>query len=315
VSGGFYDAAVTQVTGGTLDLSAASGVSFGTSVSVSGSGVLNLGSLFVEANVLSLGGAGGGGMVLSNGIVVVNGLAVLGSGVLSGAGTTVLDDGGAISRALQLDGGLTLQNSGALDWTGGSIALGSGDASAATQAGVLNNVKSGVFDIETNGTISGPESGEVFNEGTILADGFGITEVDPVVDNTGTVIVSSGTLTLEQTVGGAGAFVLHGAATLDLVDGAGSGSTMQFLYPGGTLETQALGSFAPTISGFAAGDVIDAAEVMYAQGTSTVGFNAGTLTVTDGAQSATFSLSGSYAANSFQIIGSDGHGGTEVGYW
>ena len=60
VTGGFYDAAVTQVTGGTLDLSAASGVSFGTSVAVSGSGVLGLGTLFVEANVLAWAPAGGG---------------------------------------------------------------------------------------------------------------------------------------------------------------------------------------------------------------------------------------------------------------
>jgi hypothetical protein len=36
--------------------------------------------------------------------------------------------------------------------------------------------------------------------------------------------------------------------------------------------------------------------------------------VSEGAQSTSFSLSGSYATNGFQIIGSDGHGGTEVGY-
>jgi hypothetical protein len=313
IAGGFYDAAVTAVTGGTLDLSAASGASFGTSMAVSGSGVLNLGKLFAEANVLSVGGAAGGGLLLSNGILVVNGPALLGSGVLSGSGTAVLEDGGSIGGALQLDGGLTLQNAGTLDWTGGSIALGSGDAAAATQAGVLNNVTGGVFEIETNGTISSPGSGVVFNAGTVLAQGFGMTRVDAGVDNTGSVIVSSGTLTFEQLVAGSGAFALDGTATLDLVDGAASGSTMQFLYPGGTLETQVLGTFASTISGFASGDVIDAASVAFITGTTTVGFNAGTLTVSEGASSAVFTLSGSYAADGFQIE-SDLHGGTGITY-
>lgn len=65
---------------------------------------------------------------------------------------------------------------------------------------------------------------------------------------------------------------------------------------------------------FAAGDVIDAGSVGFVTGTATVGFNAGTLTVSEGTQGASFNLSGGYAANGFQIIGSDGHGGSEVGY-
>jgi hypothetical protein len=277
---------------------------------VSGAGVLNLGTLFTEANALSL-GVPGGGMLLSNGIVVVNGPASLGSAVLSGSGTTVLEDGGSLNGALQLDGGLTLQNSGTLVWSGGSIALGSGSVGG-TQAGVLNNVSGAVLEIETNGTISAQGSGTVFNAGTLAkVGGLGVAVVNAGVSNSGTIAVSSGTLSFGQAVGGAGVFVLNGAATLDLVGGAGSGSTMQFLHPGGTLETQALGSFASTISGFAAGDVIDAASVGFNAGTTTVGFNNGTLTVANGANAAAFTLSGSYSAGGFQI-GSDGHGGTGV---
>ena len=51
----------------------------------------------------------------------------------------------------------------------------------------------------------------------------------------------------------------------------------------------------------------------FVTGTTTVGFTGGTLTVADGAQSAAFILSGSYAAGSFHIA-SDGHGGTAVTY-
>jgi uncharacterized repeat protein (TIGR03803 family) len=305
VTGGFYDAAVTVVTGGELDLAAASGAAFGTSVAVSGSGVLGLGSLFVDVNVLD---AGSGGQVDSNGIVVVNGPAVLASTVLSGSGTMVLEGGGSIGGALLLNSGLTLQNSGTLDWTGGSITLGSGTAAA---AGVLHNAGGAVLDIETNGTISSPDGGTVFNAGTILADGFGSTVVETGMSNSGTVAVSAGTLSFAQAVSGSGAFVLDGVATLDLDGGTGSGSTMQFVYPGGTLETQALGGFGAVISGFAAGDVIDAAGVGFVTGTTTVGFNGGTLTVTEGASSAGFTLSGSYVAGGFQI-GTDGHGGTDI---
>jgi hypothetical protein len=101
---------------------------------------------------------------------------------------------------------------------------------------------------------------------------------------------------------------------LDFVNGADSSDTMQFLLPGGTLESGSAGQFGPTISGFAAGDVLDAGAIGFVSGTTSVGFNAGTLTVSDGAPGASFVLSGSYAAGGFHIIGSDGHGGTEVGY-
>jgi hypothetical protein len=59
--------------------------------------------------------------------------------------------------------------------------------------------------------------------------------------------------------------------------------------PGGTLEAEAIGSFASMISGFAAGDAIDAAAVDFSTGPTTVRFNAGTLTVSDGVHSAAFS--------------------------
>jgi hypothetical protein len=310
VTGGFYNVAVTTVFNDeTLDLSAASGASFGTVMGVYAGGTLALGNLFVEANDFVL----DEGMVRSNGILVVNGALSAAAGVLSGSGTTVLDAGGVITGEVQLDGGMTMQNGGTLTWMSGSIALGSGDASAATQAGVLNNLA--VFDIETDGTLSSPGSGEVFNSGTIdKSGGLGTTAVNAAMSNGGTVIASSGTLTFGQVVGGAGEFVLDGTATLDLVGGTGSGSTMQFLHPGGTLETQVLGQFASTISGFAAGDAIDAASVKFVTGTTTVGFTGGTLTVTEGVQSVAFTLTGTYAAGGFHIIGPDANGGTEVGY-
>jgi hypothetical protein len=51
--------------------------------------------------------------------------------------------------------------------------------------------------------------------------------------------------------------------------------------------------------------------VGFGTGTTAVGFSGGTLTVTEGAASASFVLAGSYAAGGFQI-GTDAHGGTDI---
>jgi hypothetical protein len=107
--------------------------------------------------------------------------------------------------------------------------------------------------------------------------------------------------------------LLAGTATLDFVSGVSGGGAMTFLAPGGTLETQAPGNFGALVSGFGVGDAIDAAGVGFVTGTTTVGFNSGTLTVSNASQSAAFALTGSYAQGGFQL-GSDGHGGTAVGY-
>ena len=132
-------------------------------------------------------------------------------------------------------------------------------------------------------------------------------------NNTGTIDVASSALTFGQAVSGAGTFVLNGDATLDFANVVGTGSTLQFLHSGGTLEAQTLGTFGATIAGFASGDTIDAASVGFVTGTTTVGFSNGTLTVSNATQSASFVLTGSYVASSFQVS-ADGHGGTAVVY-
>jgi hypothetical protein len=40
----------------------------------------------------------------------------------------------------------------------------------------------------------------------------------------------------------------------------------------------------------------------------------GTLSVTDGTQSASINFAGSYSARNFTLLGTDGHGGTLIGY-
>jgi len=309
-NGGPYIASNTVVNGSTVDLSAVSGVSFGASLTVS-AGTLLLGGDFPSAANFNQ----TGGEVSGTGILAVSSAAALSGGLETGTGRTDLQGGGAISGPVSFDGGRSLENDGTLTWTGGAITLGGGDGATSNHSATLINT--GVFEIETNGTLNGagfPGTGTVSNSGTILANGYGTTEVYANLFNNGVVDVGAGTLVLEQGVGGTGTFLLTGATTLDFVSGAGSSDTIQFVHPGGTLEVDSAGQFGPTIAGFAAGDVIDVRAVGFVTGTTTVGFNAGTMTVSEGPQSAGFSLSGTYAANGFQIIGSDGHGGTEVTY-
>jgi T5SS/PEP-CTERM-associated repeat protein len=312
VTGAAYTVGSTEVTGGTLDLAAAAGAGFATSLSIAGSGVVQLGTVTASVGALSL---GAGGELVGSGFLFVGGNASLDGGLQSGSGATILTQDASIGGGADLDGGRTLQNDATLVWSGGTLTLGGGDATLSVHSATLSNVAGAVFAIEADGTVVSAGSGLLANAGTIEKDGgLGVTTVAVAVNNTGTVAVSSGTLAFGQAVSGAGTFVLDGTAVLDLVGGAASGSAMTFLHPGGTLETAALGTFGAVVSGFASGDEIDAAGVGFVSGTTTVGFSGGTLTVSGagGAQSAAFVLAGSYAAGAF-AIGSDGHGGTAVG--
>jgi hypothetical protein len=302
----------TVVSGSTVDLSAVSGMSFGGSLTVS-AGELLLGGNYPWAQSL----VQSGGTLSGTGIFSVSGSSQLSGGLETGTGRTDLQDGGSISGPVAFDGGRSLENDGTLTWTGGSIALGGGDGATTNHTATLINTAGAVLEIDTDGTINSagfPGTATVSNSGTIVSDSLGTTAVYANLFNYGVVEVSEGTLALEQGVGGTGTFLLVGPATLDFVNGAGSSNSMQFLLPGGTLESGSVGQFGPTISGFAAGDVLDAGAIAFVTGTTTVGFNAATLTVSEGAQSAAFVLSGSHAAGGFHVIGSDGHGGTEVGY-
>ncbi|MGA3400724.1 MAG: hypothetical protein ABSC95_16005, partial [Acetobacteraceae bacterium] len=186
----------------------------------------------------------------------------------------------------------------------------SGDAAAATQAGVLNNVA--VFDIETDGTLSSPGAGTVFNSGTIdKLGGLGTAAVNAGMDNTGTVIVSSGTLALEQSVGGSGAFDIEGSARVDFASVVGNTTSIAFIGGGGTLAVDSLGTtFGAEVSGFVLGDAIDLTAVQSGAGTG-FNFNNGTLMVSDGTHSASVDLVGSFSNASF-VLGTDQNGGTLV---
>ena len=303
-TGGAYVAADTVVQAGTVDLSAVSGISFGTSLALNG-GVLLLGGNFPAAANFSQ----AGGTVSGSAYFYVSGPATLGNGLETGGGRTVLQGGGTLGGTMAFDGGRSVENQGALLWTGGTLTLGGGDVGTSTHAATVFNDAGAVLTIEGSGTIAAPGAGAVYNSGTVV--GLGQTSVGAAFGNSGTVVASVGTLAFAGPVSGGGTFEIGGTARIDFATAVTGGGTMSFLYPGGTLEDDVAGTFGAAIVGFAAGDTIDAAAVGFTTGTTTVGFSNGTLTVASASQSAMFSLTGSYAANGFQIA-ADGHGGTAV---
>jgi hypothetical protein len=133
-----------------------------------------------------------------------------------------------------------------------------------------------------------------------------------VITNAGSIDLTSGTLVFHQPVTTSATFLLGGTATLDFVSTVAGGAGMRFIQPGGTLEAQAAGSFGPQISGFAAGDRIDAAAVLYGLAPK-VNYSAGILTLTDGTRTDSFALVGTYTGSDFHLA-SDGHSGTAISY-
>lgn len=271
--------------------------------------MVQLGSVTASSGALSL---NTGGTLVGSGFFFVGGDAQLGGGLQTGDGATILTQDASIIGSTALDGGRTLENDATLTWTTGTLTVGGGDPSQSTHSAAFSNVSGAVVDIEGDVAMTTAGSGFFANAGTVVkTGGLGDSVVSVAVNNAGTVDVSSGTLTFAGAMGGAGTFILDGTATLDLINGAGAGSTMQFALPGGTLETSVQSTFASTISGFAAGDEIDAAGIGFVSGTTSVGFSGGTLTVAEGGASAAFILTGSYTPGMFQL-GSDGHGGTAI---
>jgi hypothetical protein len=240
----------------------------------------------------------------------------LGDGVLTGGGVVVLDGFSSIVGAVQVDGGSVLQNADALTWSSGSIALGSGDVGAASQAGYLNNVAGATFAIECDGSIASPGSGAVFNAGTIVKlGGSGTTSVQALLDNTGTVAVDSGTLSFAQAAIGAGTFDIGGSAVLDFASVVDSNATIAFIGGGGTLAIDS-GGFGATVADFVSGDQIDLTAVEFALTptlTFTQGVGSGTLMVSDGTHSVSFGMTGTFVQSSFQML-SEGHEGTSITY-
>ncbi|HEY2210610.1 MAG TPA: adhesin, partial [Bradyrhizobium sp.] len=148
------------------------------------------------------------------------------------------------------------------------------------------------------------------------ASGSGGLTVASSIANSGALWANGATLTVLGELSGNGSAIIDGAGTLDFE----SSSTANVAFGSGAAGTLKLGDsfhFKGSISGFDSSDRIDLANVDFS--TASIGYRenvagtGGTLTISDGAQTAELSLLGHYSADNFSVV-TDQAKGTFVTY-
>ena len=125
---------------------------------------------------------------------------------------------------------------------------------------------------------------------------------------------SSGALGFITAIGSAGADTLTaGGANQTLTGGAGADTLAGATAGGDTFSDTAAGLNGDRIMNWTTGDVIDL-QTIVAANLHPLTFASGTLDVTDGTTLAAISFTGAVALSNFTVLGSDGHGGTLLGY-
>jgi hypothetical protein len=196
--------------------------------------------------------------------------------------------------------GGTVTNAGGATWSiNGAVDVGAGSVPGShfTNAGTLTRGGTGVTDIAMATTNSGHVS---VNSGQL--------EFLSTVSNTGTMTATSATLSLDQAVSGVGTLDLGKGGTLDILSGADSGQTVDFLSSTANLDLESAGTFKGHISGFGGSDLIDLAHTI----ATSESFSGGVLTLSNGSTPvAHLDFNGSYSTSSFHLT-SDGSDGTLI---
>jgi len=198
------------------------------------------------------------------------------------------------------------ENAKTVTQSGGAVTM--GDSSGA--ATIIDNTSTAAYDIAGDSGIAPGNSAASYidNYGAFeKTNGTGASMIAPKVFNYGTISASSGTLDLQGALSGTGTDSVGGGATLEADSTVAAGQTFVYSGFGGEfalddLDVGGKSLFAGTISGFAAGDTLDAAG--FGTGTSFVykstGSNSGYLQLTDGQLKANIDFSGAnYNTGSF----------------
>jgi autotransporter passenger strand-loop-strand repeat protein len=236
--------------------------------------------------------------VNNSGTEVVAGGSVSGLTLNSG-GIAVVVSSGSESGVVVNSGGIEVLVRGGM--ASGSIVVSSGVevvANGGAAHGVI--IGSGGIDVVVSG---GTQSGTVVSGVDVVVSG---AATGTTVASGGVEIVESGSVDSAVTISGGLFEVMSGAST--------HGAPVTFA-GGGTLALDASQSFHGLVAGFGAGDQLDLKDIGFGSGThvSVTEANGGTtLTVTDGAHTASIELLGQYTASQFTSA-SDSTGGTIIG--
>jgi T5SS/PEP-CTERM-associated repeat protein len=160
----------------------------------------------------------------------------------------------------------------------------------------------------TAGTLSASGTMAIYG-GTM--EGSGLVRAPSLVMLTASSwLEAQGSLSVLGAVTGAGVLAVSAGGTLALGGAGADSAALRFLGSDAVLDATALDKLDGTLSGFAAGDVIDvggvvASEASYAPGTLTLEGSSGQIL-------GLLRLSGTYAGGEFALM-PDGHGGTVIG--
>jgi hypothetical protein len=239
-------------------------------------------------------------------LTVADGTELALAGIVDNTGT-ILVDATSTATAIEINGNVTLQGGGHIELSENNQNYIFGSDATLTN---VDNTISGGGDLG-NGTL-------IFhNEGVVEAIGPYALIIDtgsnPVV-NTGTLETDGSTLMVQSPVTGGGNAIIAGG-TLEFFDA----SDNNVIFTGSNLSVLALDqsqSYTGHIFGFSGPDQIDLGDIPFSATTSldytaNASHTGGTLTVSDGTDTANIALVGSYTASSF-TLSSDGHGGALI---
>jgi hypothetical protein len=297
-------------TGGSATLnSGASLPAANSTVSGSGTGV-TLGETLTYAGTFSAGS--GATLNLSGGNLTLTGTDSFAGATTSGS--HVLNAKGTISVAgLTIGGTATFNDIGTLIENGGSVTVGDSLGDVAK----LSIASTGTWDIlDKSGIGHGLSTASSISNSGLLektpgTGTRGMSVIAPKVTNSGTILVSSGTLDIKGAVTGGtaatpGIGTISGASILEFDSTVASKTTLGSqdigFTGGGTLDLTDPKGFWGEISGFAASDTIELlgswSFVKLAENSAQT---LGTLTLTNGGTKHAFEFVGDFAAASFSI--------------
>jgi len=261
-------------------------------------------------------------------ITVGNGSTLTAEGTIANAGSIALESAGSRTELiLEADttfaggGSVTLSANAANRIVGAraSYVLTNTDntisGSGALGGGMLTlvNAAGGIIDAEGKpGLAINTGSNTISNAGLIETTERGAGTIASPVDNTGTIEVDGGALTLKAVVSGSGTVAIA-AGTLDIAN-ANAAEAVGFTGKGGELELAQSQSFTGSVSGFAmtGRTSLDLRDIGFVSpGEASYNGATGILTVTDGIHTANIALVGNYGGTIF-TAGSDKHGGTSI---
>jgi autotransporter passenger strand-loop-strand repeat protein len=265
-----------------------------------GGSTLTIDGTLTNTSVLSIGT--GNGFSPAPTVVGLGGLDNTGNVSVRGSSNaaTSLDVNGSVTDSNAITLGVFTQmgvagnftESGTLDVAG---TLDEAAGLEVTGTGTLN-MQGGSIITPASGTLTADASAAVFGNGTI---GVAVT-------NDTTITASGGLLDITSAVTGAGQLGITTASELEL--GGATSEGVSFNDDVGTLKLDSPASFSGAINGLVLGDTIDLAGI---QATSAV-VNGSTLTVTAGAQTFNYQVSGPGLAGNVFALEDDQQGGTDL---